>query len=221
MKLETHRRQIVSFGKKLVSSGLVTGSGGNLSIYDRKENMIAVTPSGVAYKTMTPSDVVLVAPDGTVLDGALRPTSEIGFHLAIYQKREDVGAVVHTHSPYATAFACLGMEIPAVHYLIGFSGGDRVSVIPYETFGTPALAKAVGEGLGDKNVVLLANHGLLAAGCNVETAFKSAEEVEFVARIYHLTLTAGRPHILNRSQMAEVLEKFKTYGKSKPLPPLP
>lgn len=217
MKLDTERRQIVAFGNKLVSSGLTTGTGGNLSVINREENIVAVSPSGVAYETMTPADVVLVGPDGTRLAGDRPPTSELDFHLSLYRHRRKVNAVVHTHSPYATAFACLGMEIPAVHYLIGFSGGESVPVAPYATFGTPALAAAVVAGIGEKNAVLLANHGLVAVGPDLEMAFAVAEEVEFVARIYHLTLSIGRPNILSGGQMAEVLEKFKTYGKATPI----
>jgi L-fuculose-phosphate aldolase len=213
MNLKSQREQIVRYGQKLSSTGLVSGTGGNLSIFDRNKNIVAVSPSAVDYNTMTPGDVVLVNPDGTVLEGDRQPTSELNFHLALYHHRKDTGAVVHTHSPYATAFACLGMEIPAVHYLIGFSRGRSVPVAPYATFGTQALADAIIRTIGEQTAVLLAHHGLVTVGPDIEGAFAVAEAVEYVAKILHLTLSVGQPVILNESQMTEVMEKFKTYGK--------
>ncbi len=142
------------------------------------------------------------------------PSSELGFHLSVYRTRPDVQAVVHTHSPYATTMACLGWEIPAVHYLVGFAG-KKVPLAPYATFGTPELAGNVAEHIGGYNALLLANHGLLAVGGNMDAAFAAAEEIEFVARIYYQTLSVGKPVILPEEEMETVLEKFKTYGKKK------
>jgi L-fuculose-phosphate aldolase len=214
MQLETERKTVVRFGLKMVESGLTTGTGGNLSIIDRNSGRVAVSPSGIEYDALQPEDVVLTDLDGKILDGDCKPSSELGFHLSVYRQRQDVHAMVHTHSPYATTIACLGWEIPAVHYLVGFAG-KKVPIAPYATFGTPELARNVAENIEEYNVLLLANHGLLAVGRNMDAAFAAAEEIEFVARIYYQTRSIGKPVILPEEEMETVLEKFKTYGQKK------
>ena len=214
MEQENERNAVVRFGRKMVESGLTTGTGGNLSIIDRATGKVAVSPSGIEYSALQPRDIVLTDIKGNIVDGACRPSSEIGFHLSIYQQRKDVEAVVHTHSPYAVTMACLGWEIPAVHYLVGFAG-KKVPLAPYATFGTPELAQIVAEHIGDYNALLLANHGLVAVGRNMDAAFAAAEEIEFVARIYYQTKSIGNPVILPDEEMDTVLEKFKTYGQKK------
>ena len=212
MQLQRQRRAVVEYGKRMLASGLTTGTGGNLSVRDPKTGLIALSPSGVEYPAMSPGDVVLVDTDGTVADGRRKPSSEAGFHLALYRKRSDIGAVVHTHSVYASTMACLHWEIPAVHYLIGFAG-KKVPLAPYATFGTEALAHNVAEGIGDGNAVLLANHGLVAVGAGLAEAFSCAEEIELVARIYYQARCAGTPRLIDDPEMDRVIEKFKTYGK--------
>ncbi|WP_300456833.1 L-fuculose-phosphate aldolase [Desulfobacula sp.] len=214
MQLETQRETVVRFGLKMVESGLTTGTGGNLSIIDRNSGRVAVSPSGIEYAALQPEDVVLTDLGGNILDGDCNPSSELGFHLSVYRQRPDVQAMVHTHSPYATTIACLGWEIPAVHYLVGFAG-KKVPIAPYATFGTLELARNVAENIGEYNVLLLANHGLLAVGQNMDAAFAAAEEIEFVARIYYQTRSIGKPVILPEEEMETVLEKFKTYGQKK------
>lgn len=212
MQLREERTEITEFGMRMVDAGLTTGTGGNLSRIHREKGRVAITPSGIAYDRMTGADVVVTDLTGTPVEGRHTPSSELGFHLALYRRRPDIGAVIHTHSPYATTLACLGWEIPAVHYLVGFAG-LRVPVAPYATFGTDALARSVAETIGDNNAVLLANHGLAAVGRSLPDAFVVAEEIEFVARIYFQTRCAGEPNILSDEQMGDVLEKFKTYGQ--------
>ena len=214
MELETIRKAIARFGLKMVESGLTTGTGGNLSIFDKESGKVAVSPSGIEYAALAPRDVVLTDLDGNIVDGDCKPSSELGFHLSIYRGRQDVEAVVHTHSPYATTLACLGWELPAVHYLVGFSG-KKVPLAPYATFGTPELAQKVAEHIKDYNALLLANHGLVTVGVSMDAAFAAAEEIEFVARIYYQTKSIGTPVILPDEEMDVVLEKFKTYGQKK------
>ena len=173
---------------------------------------VLITPSAVAYADMTPEDIVECRPNGEVVRGKRRPSSELGFHLALYRHREDIGAVVHTHSVFATTLACMHREIPAVHYLVGFAG-PKVPLAPYATFGTPALASAIVDTIGQSNAVLMANHGLVAVGADLAAAFNVAEEIELVARIYYQTLVAGEAKILSKQQMDEVMEKFKGYGR--------
>lgn len=214
MELRNEREAVVRFGLKMVESGLTTGTGGNLSIIDRNSGKVAVSPSGIEYAALQPRDVVVTDMQGNVIDGEAKASSELGFHLSLYHRRKDVQAVVHTHSPYAVTMACLGWEIPAVHYLVGFAG-KKVPLAPYATFGTPELAEIVAEYIRDYNALLLANHGLVAVGSSMDTAFAAAEEIEFVARIYYQTKSIGNPVILPDEEMDTVLEKFKTYGQKK------
>mgnify|MGYP000937148986 CR=1 FL=1 len=212
MLLEPERSLLVEYGMRMVRAGLTTGTGGNLSLIRREEALLAVTPTGIAYDRLTPGDVVVLTLEGAVVDGNRKPTSELGFHQALYRARPDAGAVVHTHSPYATTMACLGWEIPAVHYLVGFSG-KKVPLAPYATFGTPELAENVTAAIDGYNAVLLANHGLVTVGADLPMAFAAAEEIEFVARIYYQTRSVGPPRILPDEEMARVIEKFRTYGQ--------
>jgi len=125
MLMQTERQQIVDYGLKMVRSGLTTGSGGNLSILSMADDLIAVSPSGIDYADVAVADIVVVDRQGNIIDGKRKPSSELDFHLALYNARNDITAVVHTHSVYATTIACLNWELPAVHYLIAFSG-DKV-----------------------------------------------------------------------------------------------
>ena len=211
MDLTACKTQLVEYGRRLVASNLTTGSGGNLSCLDRDSGRLAITPSGMDYFAMAVEDIVICDRDGKKAEGRHEPSSELSFHLALYAHRPTIGAVVHTHSVFATTLACLHREIPAVHYLVGFAG-KKVPLAPYATFGTPELARNIVAAIGDSNAVLLANHGLVTAAPDLPTAFNIAEEIELVARIYYQTLTAGEPKLLSDAQMDEVLEKFKTYG---------
>lgn len=210
--MDDAKKELLRYGREMIARSLTTGSGGNLSIFVRSKKRIVITPSGISYTAMTADDMVVCDPEGQVVKGRLRPSSEIGFHLALYRHRRDVSAVVHTHSVYATTLACMHREIPPVHYLVGFAG-PKVPLAPYATFGTPALADAIINSIGNSNAVLLANHGLVAVGGDLPAAFNVAEEIELVARIYYQTLVAGEPKILTHSEMEAVLAKFKTYGK--------
>ena len=213
MLLAEERQAVVDGGNAMVRAGLTTGTGGNLSRICRRRGLIAISPSGLDYAAMQPDDVVLVDRDGLTVEGRYKPSSELGFHLALYRQRPAVGAVVHTHSVYATTLACLGWELPAVHYLVGFAG-HKVPLAPYATFGTDELAASVAATMGRRfNAVLLANHGLVAVGEDMSAALTTAEEVEFVARIYYQTKCAGSPVLLSDQEMAVVIEKFKTYGR--------
>ena len=215
MLLAEERQAVVDGGNAMVRAGLTTGTGGNLSRICRRRGLIAISPSGLDYAAMQPDDVVLVDRDGLTVEGRYKPSSELGFHLALYRQRPAVGAVVHTHSVYATTLACLGWELPAVHYLVGFAG-RKVPLASYATFGTDELAASVATTLGRQfNAVLLANHGLVAVGGDMHAALNTAEEVEFVARIYYQAKCAGSPVLLSDGEMDVVIEKFKTYGRAR------
>jgi L-fuculose-phosphate aldolase len=163
---------------------------------------------------MQPDDVVVVTPKGEIVDGNLKPSSEIRFHLDLLNHRPDINAVLHTHQVYATTIACLNWELPAVHYLVGFCG-NKVPLAPYATFGTPELSENILNSIGIYNACLLANHGIVTVGANMAAAFATAEELELVARLYYQAKCLGEPVILSDQEMAVVGERFKTYGQRK------
>ncbi|MCK5825606.1 MAG: L-fuculose-phosphate aldolase [Desulfuromusa sp.] len=212
MLMLQQRQQIVDYGLKMIRSGLTTGSGGNLSILSAEDNLIAISPSGIDYHDVTVADVVVVDLSGKTVDGERKPSSELGFHLALYAARAEIGAVVHTHSVYATTLACLHWELPAVHYLVAFSG-DKVPLAPYATFGTPELADNIIKSIGSYNAVLLANHGLVAVATDMKNCFNVAEEIELVSRIYYQTKTVGQPVLVEDVEMQRVVDKFSHYGQ--------
>lgn len=209
MLLEEERNLVVEYGKKMLDKGLTTGSGGNVSIYNRKSGLVALSPSSMDYYETQPEDVVIMDCSGKIVDGKRRPSTEINMHLALYRARDDISAVVHTHSLYATAVACMRWDLPAVHYLAAF-GGDIIKCSEYATYGTEELAQYALEAMGNRNACLLGNHGLLAASSNIEKAFSTAEHLEFVAKLYCVTKSLGEPNILSSEQMLEVMKKFGT-----------
>ncbi len=213
MRLEKERKEIVAFGRKLLTSGLTAGTGGNLSIVNRKKNLVAITPSGVDYLEMSPEDVVLVGMEGGLVETSkCKPSSELLFHLALYSNRQNIQAIVHTHSVYATTLATLGWEIPAFHYLVAYSG-RKVPLAAYATFGSEELARNVADAIGENNAVLMGSHGVVTVGPTLAKAFETAEIIEYVARVYYLVKGRGEPTILSDEEMNKVLEKFKTYGQ--------
>ena len=212
MQLLTERTAIVEYGKKLLSSQLTTGTGGNLSIYNRKEGLIAIKPSGINYDEIRPEDVVIVTPRGELVEGDYVPSSEIRFHLALLQARPEINAVVHTHQVYATTLACLHWELPAVHYLVGFSG-SKVPLAKYATFGSQELSDNILAAIGNHNACLMANHGLVTVGKDLAAAFAVAEVLELVAHIYIQARSIGEPVILSDDEMQAVIDKFDSYGQ--------
>ena len=214
MRLEKERKEIATFGRKLLTSGLTAGTGGNLSLVNRKRNLVAITPSGVDYLEMSPEDVVLVGMEGGLVETSkYKPSSELLFHLALYRNRQDVQAIVHTHSVYATTLATLGWEIPAFHYLVAYSG-RKVPLAAYATFGSEELARNVADAIEENNAVLMGSHGVVTVGPTLAKAFETAEIIEYVARVYYLAKGRGEPTILSDEEMNKVIEKFKGYGST-------
>ncbi|MGD2029819.1 MAG: L-fuculose-phosphate aldolase [Desulfobacterales bacterium] len=212
MLLKKEKKEIIRFGKKLIDSRLTTGTGGNLSIFNRKEGLIAISPSGVDYLEMKLEDIVLININGEIMEGSRKPSSELNFHTMLYLKRGDINAVIHTHSVYATTIACLNWEIPPIHYLVGFSG-KKVPLAPYATFGTSELSDNISKTIENYNAVLLANHGLITIGVDLQSTFYAAEQIELVAQIYYQSRCIGNPIILSDKEMEKVVKKFKTYGQ--------
>jgi len=216
MLLQEEREQIVHYGRKLINSKLTTGSGGNLSIINRQQGLVAIKPTGVDYLIMRPEDIVILNPDGEIVDGTLRPSSEVHFHLRLLNTRLDINAVVHTHQVYATTIACLNWELPAVHYLVGFSG-NKVPLAHYATYGTPELAENILQSIGNYNACLMANHGIVTVGQTLSAAFNVAEELELVSQIYIQSMSIGKPAILTNQEMEVVTQKFQNYGQPQTL----
>lgn len=213
MLLEQERTQIADYGKKLIEHGLTKGTGGNISIYHRDQQLFAISPSGLSYMETEPKDVVVINLDGEIVDGERKPSSEIEMHRIFYQQREDINAVVHTHSPFATTVSALHWDLPAASYLVAFAG-KNVRCAEYATFGTRELAEKAFKAMKDRKAVLLANHGLLAGAENLEQAFNIAEEIEYCAEIFVRARSIGDPVIIPDPEMEHLVEKFKTYGTS-------
>ena len=210
------KEKIIKYGKKMVAEDLTTGTGGNLSVNNTDTGLIAITPSGIPYKNMTPEDIVITNMDGKIVEGERKPSSELSLHRRIYESRDDIEAVIHTHSTFATVVACMGEELPPVHYLIAAAGGEKVPIADYARYGSEELAEKATVNLGKNyQAVLLANHGLLTAGKSLTSAFEIAETIEFVAEIYCKTKNMGAPQILTKKQMEKVRSSFESYGQQK------
>ena len=201
----------------MIASGLVTGTSGNASART-PEGDVLITPSGLDYEVLEPEDVVLADPEGRRLEGSLEPSSETPMHTGIYRARRQANAIVHTHARYATTLACLGWEIPPVHYMLtALSSDGRVPLAPYATYGTEELAAYVSEALGEShNACLLQNHGTITVGKSVEEALSRTVILEEMAEIYYRTRIAGEPILLTPEQVAQVATKIADYGQPKP-----
>ncbi len=213
MRLLEQREAVVAACLELLSTGLVRGTSGNVSVREPVSRLLAISPSGTDYRTMDPQDVAVMTDDGDVLEGRLMPTTEAGLHLSVYRARPDVGAVVHTHSPFATTFAALREPVPAVHYILA-KAATTVRVTPYEQYGTPELADACVRTLGADHGVLLANHGVVAVGADVAAATAVAEAIEYTAEITWRARAIGVPAVLDDDQMAAVARDFAGYGRA-------
>lgn len=190
-------------------SGLSEGRSGNVSV--RTPEGFLITPSGLAYATMREEDLVPVSHAGQ-WQHRLKPSSEWFFHRDIYGARPDVEAIVHAHPPYAVSLAVQRREIPAFHYMVAIAGGKKIPCSAYATFGTEALSDAVVSALEGYRACLMANHGIVAVGRDLDEAATVAEEVETLAKQYVLALMTGTPVLLDDEEMERVLEKFKSYG---------
>ena len=220
MNYQKLRKEVSRVARQLISSGLVTGTSGNVSVRIPEGNVL-VTPSGVDYEVLGPKDVVLVDLDMNVLEGTLVPSTETPMHTGIYKARQDVDAVVHTHSRFATTLACLGWEIPPVHYMLTTLGPDgRIPLAPYTLYGTEELADHAANALGGSHYAcLLRTHGTIAVGESADKAFSRTVVLEEMAEVYYRARLAGEPILLTPEEVDEVAAKITTgYGQPKSLP---
>jgi L-fuculose-phosphate aldolase len=209
MLLPDIREAIVATCQELSRAGLVVGTAGNVSV--RSGELVAVTPSGVRYARLTPSQVGVHRLDGTPVEATLAPTSELPLHLGIYAARPDAGAIVHTHSPAATALSTLVDEVPAVHYYLAMFGGP-VRVAPYATYGTDALARGAVEALRDRTACLLGNHGAVSIGPTLIGVQELSGYLEWLCDVYLRASSAGAPRLLPPGEIATVAAKLTGYG---------
>lgn len=186
------------------------GTAGNVSA--RAGEGFLITPSGVPVDRMAPHDMVEATLDGR-FSGALVPSSEWRLHRDIYVHRPEIGAVIHAHAPFCTAVACHRMGIPAFHYMVAVAGGKDIRCADYATFGTQDLSDATLRALEGRRACLLAHHGLVACGADLDSALKLAEEVEELAEQYWRVRLLGEPILLDDDEMDRVLARFSTYGQ--------
>jgi L-fuculose-phosphate aldolase len=212
--LEREREGVARAARRLADAGLVIGTAGNLSA--RTGELVAITPTGATLATLAAEQVAVVDLDGRQRGGELEPTSELDLHLGVY-RRYDVGAVVHTHAPYATALACVLDELPIVHYSLLDLGGP-VRVAGYATFGTEELAEQTLAALAGRSAALMANHGTVAHGADVEQAVGHTVLLEWACELYWRAAMIGKPRVLDEAQCEAVLsaKRERGYGTVKP-----
>lgn len=207
------RQEIIETCRTLEARGINQGTSGNVSA--RWNAGMLITPSGLPYDEMQPQDLAFLPLEGDEpAQGPRPPSSEWRFHRDILASRSEVGAVVHTHSTYATALAILGEHIPAHHYMVAVSGGNSIRCAPYATYGSAELSQNALQALEGRTCCLLANHGVIATGPNLKKALWLAGEVETLAKQCVIARQLGEPYILSEEEMERVLEKFADYGLS-------
>lgn len=214
MLMEKERKQLVEYGEKLVNDGFTLGTGGNLSLFDRKNQTMAITPSGIGFFEIQPEDIVVMKTDGTIVEGTRTPSSEWVMHRNFYERRTDIDCVIHAHTIYSTILAELRWDLPATHYMIAVAGKD-VKCAKYASYGTKELAENAFEGMQDRKAVLLANHGVLVGEHDMLGAYNVLEQVEYCASIYYRAKSIGEPVVLDDAEMDSMMDRFKTYGQRK------
>jgi len=203
------RKQIIATALRMNALGINRGKSGNVSA--RWKDGFLVTPSGLPYEETKPGDIVFIDRKAKA-KGKRAPSSEWRFHFDIYHGKSEVHAVVHTHSSFATTLACLGMGVPAFHYMVAVAGGNDIRCAPYATFGTQTLSDHALKALQDRKACLLANHGMIAASGTLTGTLALAVEVETLCEQYWRCLQIGKPNLLSDDEMAVVVEKFKSYN---------
>ncbi|MFL2896168.1 MAG: class II aldolase/adducin family protein [Candidatus Pelagibacter sp.] len=215
------RKEVIKYAQKLNSTNLSPLRSGNVSVRVIKDNVegFFLTPSGKRYEDLIPEDIVFLSlkeeyDNLKLFNTSLNPSSEWRFHQDIYRKKIEAKAIVHAHSPHATAVSVHGKSIPAFHYMIALAGGDDIKCADYATFGTTELSKNILTALEKRKACLMSNHGQVAFGTNLKQAFELAEEVENICHQYIIALKIGEPKILSSTEMNKILDKIKHYKKA-------
>ncbi len=212
MKDHQDREAIVAACRQMNALGINQGTSGNISV--RHGDAMLISPSATPYHSMRPEEIAAMPLEGEygAWSGPLKPSTEWRFHLDIMRARPEVGAIVHSHPTYCTTLAIARKEIPACHYMIAAFGGTNVRCAPYATFGTKELSVHALAALEGRTACLLANHGMIATGANLDKAMWLAVELETIARQYYNSLLIGGPVLLSDADIAETAAKFATYG---------
>ena len=217
MKNLDQRNKIIEYSLKLNSTNLSPLRSGNISLRGREDDKdgYLITPSGKKYETLKPEDIVFMGlkEEAENNDSINKPSSEWRFHRDIYVKKKDAQAIVHAHSPHATAVSSHGKTIPPFHYMIALAGGEDIKCADYATFGTEELSNNIIKALENRSACLMSNHGQVAFGKNLEEAFELAQEIENICHQYTIALRLGKPKILSFEEMMRVLDKAKNYKK--------
>ncbi len=217
MKNLDQRNQIIKYSLKLNSTNLSPLRSGNISLRAKENDKdgYLITPSGKKYETLKPEDIVFMGlnEDSVNNDSNNKPSSEWRFHRDIYVNKNEAQAIVHAHSPHATAVSSHGKSIPPFHYMIALAGGEDIKCADYATFGTEELSNNVIKALENRSACLMSNHGQVAFGKNLDQAFELAQEIENICHQYTIALKLGKPKILSFEEMKKVLEKAKNYKK--------
>ena len=204
------RAQLISTARAMQPAGLNKGTSGNVSV--RYQNGFYITPTGMPYSALVTDDIPLMALDGSHT-GQRKPSSEWRFHRDLYASRPEVGAVLHAHSPFAVSLACLRYDIPPFHYMIARFGGDTIRCADYAIFGSESLSTVALAAMHERKGCLMANHGLLVAGRDLEEALALTIELEELCEQYWRACQLGQPVLLNASEMGEVIRQFAGYGQ--------
>jgi L-fuculose-phosphate aldolase len=210
MLLPNQRVEIVQYCRRMQADNLTVGTSGNISV--RSGDHIAITPTGVAYESLTAASICVVDLEGRPVEEGLMPSSEVPMHTRVYAQTDAV-AVVHTHPLYATALSTLVTELPAVHYMVALLGGP-VRVAPYARFGSPELAQGSVDAMVGRSGVLLRNHGATTYGDTLDKAYTRSIYLEWVCKLYHVATQLGEPALLTQEQLDEVAEGIGAYGQS-------
>lgn len=214
MRLETLRRELAELHDELPRNGLVSWTGGNISLRDPESGLVAIKPSGVRYGELTAESMVVVDLDGTIVEGDLKPSSDTASHLYIYRQRPDVNGVVHTHSRYATAFAAVGRSIPVYLTAQADEFGGEIPCAGFAIIGNESIGAQVIEGIGRSPAVLLKNHGVFTIGPTAAAAVKTAVMVEDIAATVWLALQIGTPDVLPDDVVEQLHRRYTTvYGQ--------
>ncbi len=208
------RQVVCAMNRELPRQGLVTWTSGNVSGRDPETGHVVIKPSGVAYDDLVPENMVVVDLDGRVVEGPLRPSVDTATHLHVYRRRSDVGGVVHTHSPYATAFAMLGQPVPVYLTAHGDEFGGPIPVGAYAPIGGEQIGAEIVRSIGDSAAILMKSHGVFTIGRDARAAVKAAVMVEDVARTVHLGLQLGRPEPIPDDEVARLHRAYlDNYGQ--------
>ena len=217
MKNFDQRNKIIEFSLKLNSTNLSPLRSGNISLRSEENGTdgYLITPSGKKYETLKPEDIVFMGLNEEAENNNLanKPSSEWRFHRDIYVNKKHAQAIVHAHSPHATAVSSHGKPIPPFHYMIALAGGEDIKCAEYATFGTDELSSNIIKALENRSACLMSNHGQVAFGKNLDQAFELAQEIENICHQYTIALKLGQPKILSFEEMKKVLDKAKNYKK--------